>query len=375
MSSVYDGFDSFPSGATIPDDGETITALAVNTPLEAALDRGVWAKNRMLAVARFGVSKVNPRASTSIRDGRPAFSKKRLTWHLGVADNNAQVTDTFLAAYRFVGAVDPSAGRHIAIINDPANARYGNGLAIPQIAVTGCTSFTDSTGAWTSSGSGPALLPTNTWSGLLHEPVSDKWLAWGSNKLANSPTSGSLTWASRTIAGSSQTLYPCHNGAGQLVISHTALGIATSSNGGDTWTVQSPGFTGVAISGLAWDEFRLRFVALVTTATGTDVWESLDAGVSWTRTKVDAFAGLGVISELTPVGHVLLGVTLDSAVTRKAIVYSVDGGLSWGFSGQVFGNPTTAVFLATNGGDAVAVNLGASNNEVAWAVAAQAVTR
>lgn len=47
MSTTYIGADTFATSAQLPDDGDDISAASVNVPLEAALDRTTWLKNRV----------------------------------------------------------------------------------------------------------------------------------------------------------------------------------------------------------------------------------------------------------------------------------------------------------------------------------------
>ncbi len=51
MSTVYAGSETFPTSATIPDDGDDLTAASADVPFEALLDRTEWLKTHGILAA------------------------------------------------------------------------------------------------------------------------------------------------------------------------------------------------------------------------------------------------------------------------------------------------------------------------------------
>lgn len=370
---VYTDQNRFPEQVTIPDDGPLLSAANLNIPNEALLDRTRWLMRRLaMTAARFGPMTEHTLAHATHRDGRPAYSLRRQRWYIGGGDAKISRTEDYGATWVSDLTTGPGSttGYHGAFVNDPGNARYGNGLFVAQKTETWYVNYAYGTNTWT-----PGLaLPSATWGGVLHEPVSDNWVIWDVNKLYTSPTSA-IAWTDRSAipgGGAFSIIPPVHNGAGRLMAQGKLKGVYTSTDGGATWTECTTAFGLLAITSIVWDAWRGRFVVVLSDFAGlAETWWSTD-GAAWTMMTTgiqfgEATTPLGTVFELQSLGPILLGTIVSKVGGQVRTVYSFDGGATWGRGpSPVFGNADAVVYLASNGSDVLAVNLNTNYKGIAF---------
>lgn len=135
------------------------------------------------------------------------------------------------------------------------------------------------------------------------------------------------------------------------------LNIMWSADGGATWTNVQKTLTmsaadaaaGTILSRPVWNSVRNEWYIAVgaTSARKTEVYRSTDAGATWTLVANITSASLSLaFSDLACLGELITAVNDDGR-----ILYSIDRGVSWGFSGaQVQGTSSVRQRLAVGGG-------------------------
>lgn len=364
---TIEGVDSFPSSMTIPDDGPDMTAGSVGVPFEALADRSKWLFRReQMRVVHFEPMIENPKAHNTHRDGRPAYSLRRQRWYLGVGSVAAAgvvVTEDYGASSFYAATFNVATGFHCCFINDHGNARYGNGIFIPVKTSVVPWLYAHGTDAYAAG----ANLPSAAWGGVIHEPVSDNFVIWDIGKIYTAPAAAPAVWTAQTLPGGGvMGIIPiASNGTGLLMAHGKIKGVYTSNDGGVTWTECTTAFGLVAITSIAWDAWRGRFIVMLTDGAGlAETWWSTDGAV-WTMLATGihfaapaAPAPANYVFEIQSVGPVLVATHLAATGAAYRLVYSVDGGTTWGRApAPVWANTDAAVYLANNGSDIVAVNL------------------
>lgn len=362
----YAGQRSFPKDYLLPNDGVKPTAAQVNVGLEALGDRTRWLyESAALGVLETRAALTEPAKAAGMQSGRPAYNLRRREWFAGFSD---AVYATRMRGGSWRGHwANNLRGIHLAFVNDGANPRYGNGIGVEVSGTTGRFVFVYTPESGGISGAMPAVI--TKWNGVLHEPVSDKWLAWGQNGgagyVANAPTSTN-TFTARTLPASSTVTTGCAtDGIGNVLLVNKTNAIAISTNGGDTWTqLGTLPFGGTQVTGIGYDADRARFVALsnVPSPLATEVWTTDDLGASWTLQGTVS----GVIAvEPTAIGPLLVAAWIG-ATGDGGLIGSVDGGATWSFVGDVAFPSTSNVVIASSGADALVLNLGASADKYAF---------
>lgn len=370
---TYAGNDTFPELVTIPADGPLLAAATLNVPNEANLDRTRWLFRReQMRAVHFDPMTEHTLAHATHRDGRPAYSLRRQRWYIGGGDAKISRTEDYGATWVSDLTTGPGSttGYHGAFINDPGNARYGNGLFVAAKTETWYASYAYAGNVWTAG----LALPSATWGGIIHEPIADNWVIWDVGKLWTSPTAA-IAWTDRSAlpGGGSPGLIPiASNGAGLLMLHGKLKGVYTSSDGGVTWVECTTAFGLLVITSIVWDAWRGRFVVALTDGAGlAETWWSTDGG-TWFMLATGIQFGepttpAGYIFELQSLGPVLVGTLLSQVGGQIRTVYSVDGGTTWGRGPcPVWANNTALVYLANNGSDILAVNLNTNYKGVSF---------
>lgn len=370
---TYAGNDTFPELVTIPADGPLLAAATLNLVNEAVLDRTRWLERReQMRIATFDRMVENPNAHATYRNGRPAYSLRRQRWYFGVGSSALAITYDYGASFSTAATLEDERGYHCAFINDPLNAGYGNGIFVPlRVSVVPYLYFhaadTYAVGA---------NLPSATWSGVIHEPVSDNYIVWDVNKIYTTPASAPAVWTARTLPGGGvMGVIPiASNGAGLIMAHGKIKGVYTSNDGGVTWTECTTAFGLVVITSIAWDAWRGRFIVMLTDGAGlAETWWSTDGG-TWTMLATGiqfaapaAPAPANYVFEIQSVGPTLVATHLAATGAVYRLVYSVDGGTTWGRApAPVWANAGSTVYLANNGSDIVAVNLNTNYKGIAF---------
>lgn len=360
----YVGADLFPEDVTLPTDAPPLSAAILNVPNEANLDRTRWLFRREAMRGVCFDAMTDHLAAGMGRNGRPSYSQRRRRWYFGTP--HLTFTESYLSDERYSSPFSVGAPYHTAWINDATNPRYGNGIFVRSLLTNLVYEYNhaaDTTPA-------AAALPSAGWAGVIHEPVSDNWVAWDVGKLYTSPTAA-IAWTDRGGAalpgGGVMGVIPiASNGAGLLMAHGKIKGVYTSSDGGVTWAECTTAFGLVTITSIAWDAWRGRFVVVLSDVAGlAETWVSLDGG-SWsmlatgiTFSQPAAPAPVNYIFEVRSVGPLLVGTYLAAVGVPIRLVYSCDGGATWGPAPAPFWGQTDAlVYLETNGSDVLAVNGG-----------------
>lgn len=370
----YVGADLFPEDVTLPTDAPPLSAAILNVPNEANLDRTRWLFRReAMRAIHFDPMVENAKAHTTHRDGRPAYSLRRQRWYFGVgsvAAAGCAVTEDCGGSFFYAATFNVATGFHCCINNNTASPRYGDGIFVPVKTSLLPWSYVHATDTYTVM----AALPSATWGGVIHEPVADTYVIWDIGKIWTTPAAAPGVWTDRSAlpGGGIPGIIPiASNGAGVLMCHGKVKGVYTSVDGGVTWVECVTAFGLAAISSIAWDAWRGRFVVVLTDGAGlAETWWSLD-GSAWAMLATGiAFPGAtaNYIFEVRSIGPTLIATHLPSALGLIRLVYSVDGGATWGRApAPVWGQTDAPVFLATNGSDVVAVNLNTNYKGVSFA--------
>lgn len=349
----YAGAPVYPSDFTILDSSSPPIPSTWNVPYTALGDRTAYLlRAEAMRIACFDrqVSFASLASAPALdRVGRPGYSRKRGRWYV-----TSPQTSYFSESYGAEWAIQTTAlqpcSYHVAFINNTAAARYGNGMFIPVTGNAIHQAYTDSTATY----GGSASLPSTGWSGVVYDATLDKWVIWATSKLYTSPTSA-IAWTSCALPGGTMfPIPPATNGTTTIVQGKTKGLYKTTDY--VTMTELTTAFGGTAISGLCYDAWRSRFVAYLTGS--SEVWTSDDSGSTWT--KIAATTPFGYVHSLTQVGPMIVGVELQTTVPfdKQVLVYSADGGVTWGRApSPVFAPADSNVYLASNGVDIIAVGL------------------
>ena len=342
-----------------------------NVPYEALGDRTAY-ELRSLAtqIAHFDRQfAVTALSAASPYTGRPAYQKKHQQWWVGRPQEALSSGSHFAVNKVRYSSFDP-VQHTCAFINDPSNPRYGNGLFIPLVTSQLRFTFDDAAGTFT----GATDLPSATWAVAQHNAQNDLWLIASSGKLYTSPTSA-IAWTVRTLPGGG-TMFPTPpvtDGTTTMLVGKTK-GLYTS-NDLVTWTELTTAFGLTGITGLVYDAFRERFVVWVTNGTSSsEVWASDDSGASWTLLSTVPIANVFEMHSVGPtiVGWHLTGVT---PTDNWELVYSIDGGVTWGRApSSVCAEYDSSPQMASNGSELMAVRLGNSRLEVAFSLGFSPIT-
>lgn len=357
----YAGSPVFPKDFYILDSSSPPIASSWNVGFEALGDRTAYLlRSLAMGIARFDPAVDLAGLSGTNKTGHAGFSKKRQRWYVA-APQWSYFSECYGASWALqTSSLQPVSSYHIEFINDPGNARYGNGLFIPCEANDVQYGYTDSTSAY----AGSASLPSNGWSGVVHDPVNDKWVIYSSGKLYESDVATPTTWTSVALpgAGSMFPVRPATDGTTWMV-QGKAKGVYTTTDW-ITMTEATTAFGATAISGITYDGWRGRFVVYVSGATTGEVWTTDDAGASWTQAA--ASAPFAYVHSLVSMGPILVGVQLDLGGIQH-LVYSADGGVSWGRAPSPVWAPIDAnVHLTSNGSDICAVGLNSTYKGISF---------
>ena len=296
------------------------------------------------------------------RTGHPGWSAKRQRWYV-TKPQEAFYSECYGVLWSSqTSSLQPDSAYHVAFINDSGNARYGNGLFIPRAGNAVQYGYTDSTSTY----AGSTALPSNGWGGVLHDPTNDVWVIYQTGKLYAAPTATPTVWTSVALPGGG-TMFPVRpvTDGTTWMMQGKSKGLYTTTD----WLVATElttAFGAIAISGLVYDAWRERFVAYVAGAP-SEVWASEDAGASWT--KIAAAAPFGYVHNIVSLGPILVGVQLDLNVPfdLQHLVYSADGGVTWGRApSPVRGLIDSDVYLISNGSDICAVGLGSNYKGISF---------
>jgi len=152
------------------------------------------------------------------------------------------------------------------------------------------------------------------------------------------------------------------DGSGTMIAAYVDAGtprlnIMWSQDGGATWThvqktltmIAAEAAAGTILSRPVWNELRNEWYIAVgaTSSRKTEVYRSTDSGTTWTLVANITAAGLSwAFSDLACLGELITAVNDDGR-----LLYSVDRGANWAFSGaQVQGASTVRQRLAVGGG-------------------------
>lgn len=352
----YAGNPVFPKDFYTLDSSSPPIASTWNVGFHALGDRTAYLlRSLAMRIACFDRQQETNALSSTEKTGFPGYSRKRGRWYV-TSPQTADYTESYGASWSTqTGSLQPNSSYHVEFINDPSNPRYGNGLFIPISGNAVQYGYTDSTSTFT----GSTSLPSNGWGGVLHDEVNDKWVIYQTAKLYAATTAAPTVWSSVSLpgAGSMFPVRPATDGTNWLFQGKTK-GIYTTTDW-VTATETTTAFGATAISGIVYDAWRERFLVYVSGAP-SEVWATEDAGASWTKLADAPFA---YVHGLVSLGPIIVGVQLDLNVPFdiQHIVYSADGGVTWGRAPSPVSAPITAnVFLKSNGSDILAVGLGAN---------------
>lgn len=360
----YSGSPVFPKDFTLVDSSSTVGSPATwNVAYEALGDRTAYLlRSLAMQIAAFDPQVEFASLSSTNKVGHPGFSKKRQRWYVS-APQTAFYSECYGAIWSSqTSSLQPGTSYHIEFINDPLNARYGNGLFIPAEANAVQYAYTDSTSTY----AGSTSLPSNGWSGVVHDPVNDKWVIYQTSKLYASDVATPTVWSSIALpgAGTMFPVRPATDGTTWMVQGKTK-GVYTTTDW-VTMTEATTAFGATAISGITYDAWRQRFLVYVSGAP-SEVWASEDAGASWTQ--IAASAPFGYVHNLVSLGPIIVGVQLDLNVPfdLQHLVYSADGGVTWGRAPSAVRALIDAnVYLSSNGSDICAVGLGSNYKSISF---------
>lgn len=374
----YFGADLFPEEVTLPTDAPGLSAAIINVPNESNLDRTRWLFRReAMRAIHFDPMVENTTAHVTHRDGRQAYSKRAQRWFFGVgsvAAAGVAYSEDFGGSFTYAASFNVATGFHTAFNNNALSPQYGNGICVPVKTSALPWSFNQATNTWAVM----AALPSATWAGVLHEPVADTYVVWDIGKIWTTPAAAPGVWTDRSAipGGGIPGLIPiANNGAGMLMCHGKAKGVYTSVDGGVTWLECTTAFGLVVITSIAWDAWRNRFVVALTDGAGlNETWWSLD-GVAWTMLATGisfplAFPGAATsdIFEIQSIGPTLIASHRPAALAPIRLIFSVDGGVTWGRApAPVWANTDAYVYVVSNGSDVVAVNLNTNYKGVSFA--------
>lgn len=355
----YAGSPVFPKDYYTLDSSSPPIASSWNVGFEALGDRTAYLlRSLAMGIARFDRQEEATSAlSSTEKTGFPGYSRKRGRWYV-TKPQSAYYTESYGSIWSSqTGSLQPDSSYHVEFINDPSNPRYGDGLFIPISGNAVQYGYTDSTSTFT----GSTSLPSNGWGGVLHDEVNDKWVIYQTGKLYAATTAAPTVWSSVALpgAGSMFPVRPATDGTNWLFQGKTK-GIYSTTDW-VTATETTTAFGATAISCIVYDAWRERFLVYVAGATTGEVWATDDAGASWYI--VAATAPFAYVHGLVSLGPIIVGVQLDlnAPFDLQHLVYSADGGVTWGRAPSPVSAPITAnVFLKSNGSDILAVGLGAN---------------
>ncbi len=267
------------------------------------------------------------------------YSVDNIAWTLDSAIATAIVSGAAANLRRF--EADPSGNMVVTMSDIGVGGRY-----IAQM--------TGSSGAWTEVDVFGATMVNGDTVPVVYDPINGKWIvvAHASGGVTRIATSANrTTWTVETTAaahGSTNfdattlSLYrlACKKSTGRVVMtafrsSDTRIVVATSDDGGNTWTDRSQftiGLTPLTERGceLTYNPDTNTFMLVVFETTGThssELWTSSD-GISWSLAK--AFTNYAV-RNVAPVGN--MWAALASNTTVNEVIYSLDNGATWYFAG------------------------------------------
>lgn len=219
--------------------------------------------------------------------------------------------------------------------------------------------FNASTSTWTKVNvNGGGALTGNTWPKIAYDPIHSLWCLFFTNSIGGTTevytSSDRATWTFRTpptgFGSGPQVVLAVKKSTGRLVAmaipnygaAPQPVKVATSDDGGITWTSRTDLSTNVDLSAsvqtaCAYNAETNTWLYTVGETSGTatsEVWASTDDGVTWTKV-----ATLTASCLLNPASMGSLWLTAVRGSTELA--YSLDSGATWKYTG--FTVQTTAV--------------------------------
>lgn len=375
MTTFIQGVDEFPDEFPELDDGVPEQAADWNPALEALADRTKYLKLRVLPIPALNL---HNGVATTFNLARCVFSELEQTWY-GVwwdpgtdqferSQDNARTFEDLSGALPggkacYDVACNQSNG-NLCIINTSRDIYAG--------ALVGYGTL-DSGANWATKANALAAAPTTA--SVDHDDVNDVFVVvyrvgasgfhaehWdGSGPIFTPSGALNIVWTGYT--GSHDAEVACSSG--QVVCTSIAcffdeggsghkFNVMRSIDGAATWTnqqlVSGAGGDYTLISKPAYNKANNRwYLAGSSSLPKTEVWESTDAGVSWTSVSViDGWKCEGIVS----IGDLLVLLGED-----QRIAYSVDRGATWLFSTRALplGTPTS-MFLRAGGGGFLIMN-------------------
>ncbi len=362
MSSPYQGADTFPDTLTLPDDGDDLTALSVNTPLEALGDNVKYLLRRAQTIAALNWLAA---VTTTHNLKRGAWSALEQTWY-GVGDGGLDFLERSQDSGRTWANLTSALGAS-KVVQDVAVAANGNLVLVNAGSrniyfgtYTGYGCFSTG-GSWADVSNALAAAPTTVrvardetaglFCALYRTGATGFKTDHGNSGAAFAAGSLPASWTGYT--GSHDAEIGAKVGGGRLVAAYIddAGGGKTvrpiySTDGGVTWTasttflptMSAPTIVSRPTHNAERDEWYL-LISKTGGAATAELWRSTDGGVNFS--KVGGF---------TAEAHSIacFDDRLVCILSDGREVYSVDRGVTWKLGNK--SPQTSAVFYEVRDG-------------------------
>ncbi len=378
MTTYIEGVDEFPIEFPEIDDSTPEEAASYNPTFEALANRTKWLKLKILPVPALNWHK---EVTTNFNQTRGVYSDAEQTWYI-VGDDPG--TDQFERSQDFA---ENNFEDLSAALNSGAQACYdiavnalgdlviiNKGRHVYSGVLAGYGSL-DSTSNWTLKNN--ALAASASAAGVDWEEISDHFVVvyrvgssgfhaeyWDGLAPTFTPASTvPAAWSGYT--GTNDGEINCSRGqpVGVAIAcfydaggSAHKLNVMRSIDGGANWTNQQLATIGdyTKVSKPAYNKEADRwYLAGSTTVPRTEIFESTDAGVTWTSiATVNGWACHGIVA----LGELLVLLGAD-----QRIAYSVDRGVTWLFCKRLLPASAAAMHLRAGGGGLFFCNLTAKN--------------
>jgi hypothetical protein len=354
---------NFPTGLTVPSDGDTpIRASDVIVPVQGVYDRTEANKLRIDALTR-SLLQLGSRNAIGTGGGKVIYSQADgAFWAVGGASAGSDIIRH---------STDRTAWQNVTLsssISQPFLDLDVDGSGNLVVGASGASQVMDiaRSGFFPASTATLRVLYTGTaTSSVVFDPVRARWCVAGNDtiggqKVFHSTNRSSWTAATSPFTGSQRPRLWVNKVSGRIVGMNTngtsTINIATSDDGGQTWTARAAVTTAATTVQSTHIDMAygatdgVWLMAVTNTASFTEIWRSTDDGTSWTlRTTITGGtvvqgSGLTVIGSIWCAFRVL-------GTTGIGLIYSEDQGLTWRYSGwRPVGSVAEAWLAAGDGG-------------------------
>jgi hypothetical protein len=366
MVAPYIDQEQFPESVDVPDNSDLPSADDFDVPIEAALDRTRWLKNRVgsLAAKAWFPPVVQTHALLAA-----AWDPAGAQWWAvapGINDTMCSSVDRGATWQVVVPGASGIKLQSIAVDQAANIVAVGNSSDIYE--------FNHSTSTWTHR---IGVFAAPTLSEVAFEPVNGLWVAYENTgfqfmKVHTSPDRA--TWTDQSahlpapLSGDGVTTAQPHLGVGggRVVIAVILTGgtVHVSSCAGvdpTTWTAAAlitpaAGATLQSCSdpvyikqkgSASFGTWLIALKGLKAATPCTEIWKSVDGGTTWTRAVTLGGTSSSIkIVQLAAIDPLVCGITSDGYA-----IFSVDGGTTWYVAQQLGpGGATARAIWAGNGG-------------------------